>query len=507
MKSFLSILICILIFQNAFAINNLYYIGKETSSSYQRLNNIYPPVSSNLVLELNKINFAAISDKILGDLYESHGCIHISPATAKILYAIIPNKSIVNIMKYSDNISENINELPWVSELIENTEALNSDVFKNNSITIYPDKIGVLYSNNKAIGKFDMTNGPKLANYPLVSTKENGELIFDKNHATKTPSGKFTTFQKTKHFYAPAYPETSLLKQGAFVKKINGSWNYKDDKSNTWKILPQKMAQDLTGNPPELSLPFYDLERDSKGKVFAAKWGGHPFGNVSFLLMNERGIVTSILMHTNGELVLEEKEIAHYMAEIITISPEIKWNEYVSSNTSLLQKKYIADFIDDPFNPDFKINSSTVMYKLANNLKISENEKEKIEEYYYPSQRFYNHYHKGQQFSLTAKEKQILNKYKIAPMPKIENSLIAIHTDIKMLDVAMKKTYKWYKGFENFFNKSKHVRTLLNKYFEENNIIFEKEKNKIAYNLINSRINYNDTTSFDLWLKNKPRLK
>ncbi|OGC04732.1 hypothetical protein A2276_02005 [candidate division WOR-1 bacterium RIFOXYA12_FULL_43_27] len=49
----------------------------------------------------NDYNFCELSNKILGDLYKSHGCLHVSPVNVRILNEILPIGSVVEIKPYT----------------------------------------------------------------------------------------------------------------------------------------------------------------------------------------------------------------------------------------------------------------------------------------------------------------------------------------------------------------------------------------------------------------------
>jgi hypothetical protein len=278
------------------------------------------------------------------------------------------------------------------------------------------------------------------------------------------------------------------------MKKDN-TWQYYQD--NTWNPLPVEIINDIVKKQINHELIYYDIKTTYNGNILSAKWGGHPFGKHSLMLMNAKGIVTSILIHTNGELILEEKELLHYLAEIITQPANSSWDDYLQKNTHLAQMKTISDFVNQPTNTNYQATKSSAFYKLAKNIPLTPTEKNLIPEFYYIAAKNYNNILKKEPIYLSQEDIDTLKKYNIVFDKYIKNSLFGIFTDVKTYEVSMDKAARWYTSLNNAWNNLTTLRKEFDLYFTHNKIKNPIEKQKIAYRLLKSRRNLKKISPLD----------
>lgn len=475
------------------------FVGKEENNRYSKLNELYPPIPTDLVNSLNTLNLSNLLSRAIGDLYMSHGCIHVAPAVSYILYSILPISTPVYIKIYRLDPPANSGNLPDLTALVlaeEDLQKLKTDLqeAQNTKVVIYPHSMGILYLSGKPLGKFAVMSGPEQANYPLVEQMENA-LTFDKNLASPTPDGPYKICKKTDYFYAALYPEASLIEQDTQVAFQDNSWRYWNDKKQHWEELPKAMAKDLERPDDQYTMLWYDLKKNKDNKVYAAKWGGHPFGKHAMLLMDDTNTITSYLIHTNGQLLLEEQELLYYLTEILASSPQVSWAQFVAGHYALGQMKDIADFVKDPINTEFTPNQDTSIYKFANQIPLSYEEKALIPDVYHISQKFVDS--RGA-YIFSANEKKQLNQWGMTQDKNLGYKLYGIYYDMTELDSNFKKTALWYTALANNWTDLSALRNQFDRYFSLYDIASPGDRGKIIYNLLLTRLRYSTVSSLQL---------
>lgn len=485
------------------AVDSFNYIGNEYLHPIDEIKETHPPINGKLLGLLNKTNIASMLNSSIGNLYTSHGCIHITPTISLALYHFLPINTPVIIQPYSKDISSELKKLPDVSSMMNSKSEYFSlqNKFKAAEkirLEVYPRKGGILYLEDIPFASLDILSGPHIPNRPLQEVGKN-TLVFDRNQATPTPKGAFKIARKTDFFYAPLYPHTSKLKQGTQIVRKNGSYFYMNEKTSLWENLPEELLKDIQKEKGEQELTFYDIKIDKNNLITEAKWGGHPFGKYAILLKDKSNRITSILIHTNGELILEQKELLYYLSEMLSVKKSDSWDDFVRSNQALRGMKIIADFTTNPNSDDYEANESLAFYKLANNIPLKDEEKDLIPPFYFPAQKNIDNIIKGKPLSLSPSDKEVLYQYGYNKKTNLSQFLYGIHEDIMNYDVSIKKSAHWYKSLKNSWDNLGSLKAELDNYFDKNNIHTPIQRKRISYALLSARLKYDNVSSLDLW--------
>lgn len=505
MRNIKLIILTLLIIVHAplLAVDSFNYVGNEYLHPIDELKETHPPINNKLLGLLNKTNIASILNSSIGNLYTSHGCIHITPTISLALYHFLPVDTPVVIQPYSKTITAELRKIPDITNLMNS----KSEYFalqqkfkgaKKLRFEVYPRQGGIIYIEDKPFASLDILSGPHIPNRPLQEYGKN-TLVFDRNQATPTPEGTFRIARKTDFFYAPLYPYTSRLKQGTEIEKRNGTYYYLDHRNNSWQVLPEELLQDIQKSKGDQELTFYDIEVDEKNQITKAKWGGHPFGTYAMLLKDKNHRITSILIHTNGELILEQKELLYYLSEMLSVRRSESWDDFVNSNKALLGMKIITDFTNNPNSDDYEANESLAFYKLANNIPLKDKEKELIAPFYFPAQKNIDNIINGKPLSLSPADKEVLNQYGYNKNINLSQFLYGIHEDIMNYDVSIKKSAHWYNSLKKSWEKLTPLKAELDTYFDKHNIHTPIQRKRISYALLSARLKYDTVSSLDLW--------
>ncbi|HCT83721.1 MAG TPA: hypothetical protein DF296_00805 [Candidatus Margulisbacteria bacterium] len=483
---------------------NFNYVGKEELYRYSKLNDTYPPLQYQLIREINDFKVASYINNGIGNLYISHGCVHISPATSFILYSILPLNATVYIKGYNLNPPDNLAEIAELTDLVNSNEDIQNLKYKCSDPTglklvLYPQKAGILFLNNKAFAKFNVMSGPEFSNYPLQGKDEKG-LVFDKNYAEPTPEGMFRIFKKTDYFYASLYPDTSLLKQDCLMVYKDNKWKYWDEDKQLWASVPVNIAEDLARKDDSFTMLFYEIKRDKDNNIISARWGGHPFGKHALMLMDDKNVITSILIHTNGQLLLEEQEMLYYITDMIISDKEKTWDEFVESHQPLIEMRYITDFIQNPQNSSFADNKSTAFFKLANNLSLSAEEKLYVPDYYYLSQRVTRATKYKMTYAFSSADKRVLSEWRISQDKMIYPKFYGIYYDIFSYDLSFRKSASWYNSLRITWDYVQPLKQEFMVYFDKNNIESPIDRGKVCFSLLSNRLRFGTVSSLYLWL-------
>ncbi|MDI6732160.1 MAG: hypothetical protein QME05_06330, partial [Candidatus Margulisbacteria bacterium] len=124
------------------------------------------------VKALNDYNFGVLLNDILGDLYKSHGCLHVSPRNMLLLYRLLPLKAQINIHDYSKKYDvSQIKNLPDLAGMVNFQDDLDklkekftaaSDV----KIVVYPASgFWIICLKDKPFAKMQVKGGPQTKMY------------------------------------------------------------------------------------------------------------------------------------------------------------------------------------------------------------------------------------------------------------------------------------------------------------------------------------------------------
>lgn len=323
---------------------------------------------------LNNYNLGVLVNEILGDLYKSHGCLHVSPRNSYFLYELLPLNAQIVIHSYARSISEEVlAEVPYLANYLSFREDMPAlkERFKDPrdvKVEIYPASGYWLISlKGRPFAKLQVKGGPKDKMYLLQRRDEKGRPVFESHLSYPTTPGSYSAFRKTTDYVSNLYYPTTIVPQGALIEKKKGKWTFAD-RAGKGRDLPAALAADLSQGAK--TYKFYDLAVNASGEVVRARWGDHPFGKYAIITSLDKKIPSPELIHSSGTLIMEERQL---IADIIKVlsAPFDELDDCVSYSGNFELYKACYDFIRDPGRGDLIEPYEAANYKLYYGLPLS----------------------------------------------------------------------------------------------------------------------------------------
>lgn len=341
-------------------------IPDMSDSQIADLNSLAAQVSSGQVtLEsvpaLNAYNFSELSNKLLGNLYKSHGCLHISPRNAYLMYELLPIGSKLTIYPYEKKVDQALfDHLPFLADLIDfeaDIKKLKQATVNNKKIAsqiefaVYPQSgAWIGYVNKKPVVKLMVEAGPKYKLYIMQERNAHGSPVFQPNMAYPTKSGTYYIFKKVVNYYSNFYRDLTIVPQGAPIKRSGDAWTYLNE-GGKWAKLPQDIIDDLALPADKRLYDYYVVSYDSKGRPDGARWGGNTFGKFAIILSKDKRTMDPQLVHTSGDLMMEERSVMGDVISMLLATPEAL-DDCIPSSENFDLYKTCADFVNDPNRDD-----------------------------------------------------------------------------------------------------------------------------------------------------------
>lgn len=328
---------------------------------------------------LNNYNFGLLLDDMLGNLYKSHGCLHVSPRGSQLLYELLPLGARIVINDYSKSIDEaRLAKIPFLAELVNFEDDLDQlkQKFKDHrdiNIVVYPQQgYWIIYQGKEPLAKLYVLGGPKTKFYLLEARDDKGRPIFEETMAYPTTPGNFFIFKKTKDYVSSLYRDTTIIPQGGLIKFDGKRWTFINSKGK-WVPAPAVINSDLNSPPAERAFTYYGGRKDANGKVTAVRWGSHPFG--IYVIMNSRDKIypTPELIHSSGDLILEQRTLVRDLIRILS-APEDKLEDCLDRSRNFQLFKACYDFIQNPTGSDLLEDKEEAAYKLCLGLPLASQE-------------------------------------------------------------------------------------------------------------------------------------
>ncbi|MFA4967666.1 MAG: L,D-transpeptidase [Candidatus Margulisiibacteriota bacterium] len=302
---------------------------------------------------LNDFNFGLMFNEMLGNLYKSHGCLHVSPWNSRRLYDLLPIGAKITIYDYEQKPPADILEkIPYLAELIsfeEDLDALKkkfSDPRKV-SITVYPfSGVWIIYLDGAPLAKLNVSVGPPSKMNVALLRDENGIPKFDKNLSYPTSPGTFYVFKKVENYVSTLYRETTIIPMDALLRKTDGKWYFQDD-AGKWVKAPDLIAESITTPSAYNAYVFYDQKKNASEEVIEARWGSQPFGRYAIIISADQRTSSSDLIHTSGDLMLEQRQLVRDLIEVLS-APKDNLEDCIKSNMNFQVYKIFSDFVENP---------------------------------------------------------------------------------------------------------------------------------------------------------------
>lgn len=334
---------------------------------------------------LNDYNFGLLLNEILGDLYKSHGCLHVSPRYSLFLYDLLPVGTKIFIHEYSEKVTEEVfAEIPYLSQLADFQEDLNKlkEKFIATSevkVEVFPSSgIWIIKLQDKPLAKLRVKGGPQAKMYLVQGRDEKGRPIFEDHLAYPTTSGTFYVFKKAKDYKSNIYADTTAIPMGGEIRirereknerEEKAQWVYENEKKE-WILVPYSIQADLNKPKEQREYTYYDPVVDASGEVVSIKWGSHPFGTFALQTTRDKKTAFPELIHSSGDLIMEERSLINDLIEVLS-APHDDLDECIKYNRNFDLYKNCYDFTQNPSREDLIQEKERAAYKLYLGLSLS----------------------------------------------------------------------------------------------------------------------------------------
>ena len=337
----------------------------------------------NIVDALNGYNFGQLLNEILGDLYKSHGCMHVSPRNMLFLYELLPVGAQMTVYPYSKKVSqEALSSIPLLADLVNFSEDLEKlkENFKTTNevqVAVYPfSGDWIIYVKQKPFTRLRIRGGPQTKFYLVQGRDKQGKPIFEDNLAYPTSSGSYYIFRKTQDYVSNIYHDQTVIPMGGVISKEEGKWSFLNKKGER-KPLPKAIEQDLANPPEKRAYTYYDTVKNASGETVGMKWGSHSFGKFSIQTTLDRRNPFPELIHSSGDLMMEERQLINELIKILA-APHDELDQCLkySQNFDLYKTCYL--FMQDPKRGDLIQPRESGSYKLYFGLPLNSAEKKAL---------------------------------------------------------------------------------------------------------------------------------
>ncbi|KPJ68327.1 hypothetical protein AMJ44_06650, partial [candidate division WOR-1 bacterium DG_54_3] len=332
----------------------------------------------NIVGALNRYNFGVLLNEILGDLYKSHGCMHVSPRNAVFLYHLLPIGAQMKVYPYSKRISEEaVRAVPYLADQVNFADDLDKlqQKFAATSevkIAVYPySGDWIVYLKGQPFARLRIRGGPQTKFYLLQGRDKDGNPMFESHLAYPTTPGDFYVFKKVEDYVSNIYHDQTIIPMEGMIKwhPEKKKWIFRDKKGN-WKDIPPAVAADLKQPMEEREYTYYDTVRNSSGEVISMKWGSHPFGQYSLLTTLNQKTDWPELIHSSGDLIMEERQLVNDLIKVLT-APHDKLEGCVKYSQNFDLYRICWEFVNAPDRTDLIQPRERAAYRLYYGLPLT----------------------------------------------------------------------------------------------------------------------------------------
>ncbi len=336
-------------------------------------------LSLNIVDALNNYNFGVLLNEILGDLYKSHGCMHVSPRNAVFLYELLPVGAEMKVHKYSERISpEVVAEAPFLADMVNFAEDLEK--LKENFLVTEEVKVAVysfsgnwiIYVKDKPFARMRIRGGPQTKMYLVQGRDKNNKPIFEDHLAYPTSPGDYYIFEKVENYLSNIYRDQTTIPMGGVISKEGDIWICQNTKGE-WVALPGALKTDLSRPEEEREYTYYDVVRDESSAVVQMKWGSQPFGTYALRTTVNKKTAWPELIHSSGDLIMEERQLVNDLIKILT-APYDELDDCVKNSQNFGLYKICYDFIRNPERTDLIQARERSAYRLYYGLPLTTQE-------------------------------------------------------------------------------------------------------------------------------------
>jgi len=418
------------------------------------------------VAALNNYNLGLLLDQLLGNLYKSHGCLHVSPRNSELLYQLLPLGARITIYDYSKTIDERqLESVPFLTGLVNFEDDLltlktSLESASKVSIAVYPlQGYWIIYLSGQPFAKLHILGGPKQKFYMLEARDEKGQPLFEDSLAYPTTPGSFYIFKKVTDYISNLYYDTTVIPQGGLLKLGKDKWQFLN-RSGKWTAAPAVIQQDLGQPAGSRAFTYYASRKDKDEKLIETRWGSQPFGKYCILTSRDRIYPTPEIIHSSGDLIMERRQLVQTLIRVLS-APEDTLDECIAISQNGQLYKACYDFIADPTRQDLLGLQETANYKLYLDLPLTSFEAAAL----YPDAVIAQKVIK-KKGDLTSEEAQVLIRNGLAQkwgkeLKINQEKLMGINFDTYQYVVAIRKNANTYEVLKNNWSALSELRAAL----------------------------------------------
>lgn len=305
--------------------------------------------------QLNSYNFGLLLNDMLGNLYRSHGCLHVSPRNSLLLYLLVRDGTKVKILDYSKKISaEAIASLPYIEDYINFESDLDPlkkrfAQYQDIEVDAYPGmKIWVFLEKNQPFAKMRLSVGPETAMRQVEDRDDQGRPRFEGAKAYPTTAGTYYIFNRTDDYQSRLYPVTTAVPMGGTMTKEKTGWFFTDRNGKRVKV-PAEIQADLNSASDQKVYQYYDQVRNDKGDLLQVKWGDHPFGKYVLMTSKDKRTPSPEYIHSSGLLIVEQRQLIDDLI-MMMVEPADSFEACVDQNDNFSFYRSCSQFVADPVN-------------------------------------------------------------------------------------------------------------------------------------------------------------
>ncbi|OGC04911.1 hypothetical protein A2276_03025 [candidate division WOR-1 bacterium RIFOXYA12_FULL_43_27] len=349
------------------------YSSREAEALKEYLTKEAYAFSFSSVDYLNRYNYGVLLNKMLGDLYKSHGCLHVSPRNSYLLYRLLPLKTRVVVNNYNKIIDEEkIALIPYLADLVNFEEDL--EILRTKwgagalKAEVYPKQgFWIIYLNGSPMAKIEIKGGPQNKMYVMQGRDGKGRPIFEDKLSYPTTAGTYYVYKKMENYLSNAYRDTTVIPMGGLLKKEKGRWTFDG------KGIPSVIKDDLESDAENRTFEYFEKVKGEDGKLIQARWGSNPFGKYPIQLSPDGIRPSPELVHTSGDLMMEQRRLVDDLISIIS-APKEELDDCIEYSNSFSLYKACSDFVKNPERDDLIEPLYSGCYKLNFGLALTSSE-------------------------------------------------------------------------------------------------------------------------------------
>jgi hypothetical protein len=324
---------------------------------------------------LNDYNFGVLINDMIGNLYRSHGCLHMAPRSISLASRLLPIGAKIVVKDYQEKADTSYEQLPTLTSLInfeDDLKALAPRFAKASSVTVtvYPaSSRWIIFLDGEPFARIKIESGPSTAVKVVQSRDNQGRPIFEADTAYPTSAATFYVFKKPVNYVSGIYHDTTVIPQDSQMKKDGDQWSFLDADGN-WAKVPDTIAADLNSPADKQLYLYYNVATDESGGLIKARWGSNEFGKYPIQLSRDRKTSASELAHTSGDLMMEQRQMVRELVKVLA-APKDTFDDCVRYSRNFELDFACYNFLQAPDTPGLIEPLGSAAYKLENHLPLT----------------------------------------------------------------------------------------------------------------------------------------